>query len=100
MWIIGKSIHDEIAEELVKKFRAEYKKDKEIDIVTRNRVIEVETKKNSLSQSKKQVQNSPKVGYIAVNKIDKKNALNATKGTSISIMGQIGRIVKKAERKK
>ena len=97
---MGKSIHDEIAEKLAKKFGAEYKKDKGIDIVTKNRVIKVETKKNSLSQAKKQVQNSPKARYIAVNRINIKNTLNATKGTGIGIINQTGRIAKKAERKK
>lgn len=95
-----KSMHDEIAEKLVKKLWAKYKKNKGIDIVTRNKIIEIETKKNSLPQAKKQVQNFPKLRYIAVNKINIKNALNTTKGTGISIMNQTGRIVKKAGRKK
>jgi len=95
-----KSKHDEIAEKLARKFRTEYKKHKGIDIVTRGRVIEVETKKDSLSQSKKQVQRSSKARYLAVNKPNIKNALKATKGTGIGVMSQAGRIVKKAGRKR
>ena len=37
-----KSKHDKISENLAKRFGGEYKKQKGIDIVTRDRVIEVE----------------------------------------------------------
>lgn len=92
---MGKSKHDQIAEKLAKKFNTEYRKDKRIDVVTKDRVIEVETKKNSLSQGIKQVQNSPKARYIAVNKINIKNALDATQDAGIGVMSQTGRIVKR-----
>ena len=95
-----KSKHDEIAEKLAKKFGTEYKKSKGIDIVTNDRVIEVEAKKDSLSQGKKQVQRSSKARYLAVNEPNIKNALKATKGTGIGVMNQTGRIVKKAGRKR
>ena len=97
---MAKSKHDEIAEKLAKNFAAEYKKNKGIDIVTKNRVIEVETKKNALSQGIKQVQNSPKARYIAVNKTSIKDALKATKGTGIGVMRPTGKIVKRAGRKR
>lgn len=97
---MGKSKHDEIAEKLAKKFGTEYKKNKGIDIVTKDKVIEVETKKNALSQGIKQVQNYQKARYLAVNKINIKNALKATKGSSIGVMRPTGRIVKRAKRKK
>jgi hypothetical protein len=96
---MGETIHDKIAEKLAKKFGTEYKSDKGIDIVTKNRVIEVETKKDSLYQGIKQVQNSQKARYLAVNKINLKNALEATEGTGIGVMGPTGRIIKKAGRK-
>lgn len=97
---MGKSKHDEIAEKLAKKFGTEYKKNKGIDIVTKDRVIEVETKKNALSQGIKQVQSSSKARYLAVNKTSIKNALKATKGTGIGVMRPTGKIVKRAGRKK
>jgi hypothetical protein len=94
------SKHDEIAKKLAKKFRTEYKSDKGIDLVTRNKVIEVETKKSSLIQGIKQVAKSQKARYLAVNRININNALEATKGTGIGVMSETGGIIKKASRKK
>lgn len=94
------SKHDEIANKLAKKFKTEYKSDKGIDLVTRDKVIEVETKKSSLSQGIGQVVKSEKARYLAVNKPNIKNALEATKGTGIGVMSETGRIIKKASRKK
>lgn len=64
------SKHDEIANKLAKKFKTEYKSDKGIDLVTKDKVIEVETKKSSLSQGIGQVVKSQKARYLAVNKIN------------------------------
>jgi glutathione synthase/RimK-type ligase-like ATP-grasp enzyme len=97
---MAKSKHDEIAEKLAKEFGTDYKSHKGIDIITKNRVIEVETKKNSISQGIDQVQNSSKARYLAVNKININAALNATKGTGIGVMSESGKIIKKAGRKK
>lgn len=94
------SKHDEIAAKLAKKFKTEYKSDKGIDLVLKDRVIEVETKKDSLSQGIGQVVKSQKARYLAVNKININNALEATEGTGIGVMGETGRIIKKASRKK
>lgn len=92
--------HDEIANKLAKKFKTEYKSDKGIDLVTKDKVIEVETKKSSLSQGIGQVVKSQKARYLAVNKINVNNALEITKRTGIGIMSEAGRIIKKASRKK
>ena len=94
------SKHDEIANKLAKKFNTEYKSDKGIDLVLKDKVIEVETKKNSLSQGIGQVVKSQKARYLAVNKININNALETTKNTGIGVMSETGRIVKKASRKK
>jgi len=93
------SKHDEIANKLAKKFNTEYKSDKGIDLVLRDRVIEVETKKASLSQGIGQVVRSQKARYLAVNKINIDNALEETEGTGIGVMNEAGRIIKKASRK-
>ncbi len=92
--------HDKIAEKLAKKFNTPYKSQKSIDLVTQGRVIEVETKKDSIYQGIKQVEKSPKARYLAVNKPNIKNALEATQGTGIGVMGETGKIIKKASRKK
>lgn len=94
------SKHDEIAKKLAKKFKTEYKSDKGIDLVLKDKVIEVETKKASLPQGIKQVVKSSKPRYLAVNKINIKNALGATGGTGVGVMSETGRIIKKAGRKK
>jgi arginyl-tRNA synthetase len=95
---MSKSIHDEIAERIAKKLGTEYKAHEGIDIV-KDKVIEVETKKNSLSQSIQQVIRSQKPRYLAVNKPNIKNALEVTKGAGIGVMGPTGRIIKRASRK-
>ena len=94
------SKHDEIANKLAKKFKTEYKSDKGIDLVTKDKVIEIETKKSSLPQGIKQVVRSSKPRYLAVNKININNVLEATEGTGIGVMSETGRIIKKAGRKK
>jgi len=78
----------------------EYKKSKGIDIVTKEKVIEVETKKGSLYQGINQIKRASKARYVAVNKLNINNALKATKGTGIGIMGPTGRIIKRARRNK
>lgn len=94
-----KSIHDKIAERLARKFNTEYKSDKGIDVVTSSKVIEVETKKESIPQGIGQVVKSSKPRYIAVNKLNIKNALEATERTGIGVMGPFGKIIKRASRK-
>ncbi len=94
------TIHDTIARRLARKFSAEYKPDKGIDIVTPQKVIEIETKNSSLSQGIEQVQCSSKSRYLAVTKRLKNAAIQATEGTGIGIMGPTGAIIKKASRKK
>ena len=96
---MSKSIHDKIAERIAKKIGTEYKIHMGIDIV-KDRVIEVETKRNSLSQGLRQVIRSQKPRYLAVNEPNIKNALEITKGTGVGVMGPTGRIIKRASREK
>jgi len=96
---MSNTVHDKIAEKLAKKFNTEYKSNKGIDVVTKNRAIEVETKPGSISQGISQVVKSSKARYLAVNKQNIQNALEATDGTGIGVMSQTGRIIKKASRK-
>ncbi len=97
---MAKSKHDQIAERLSKKFRTEYKKHKGIDIVTDDRVIEVETTKSGIYQGINQVKRFSKARYIAVNDRNVQNALTSTEGTGIGVMDERGEIVKRARRKK
>jgi len=97
---MSKSLHDQIAENLANKFGTEYKKHNGIDIVTKDRVIEVETTKSGIYQGIKQVKRSSKARYIAVDNRNIQNALDATEGTGIGVMDSKGRIIKRAGRKK
>ena len=92
-----KSKHDKIAESLAKKFGTEYKKQRGIDIVTKDRAIEVEVTKGGIYQGIKQVKRSSKARYIAVNDKNIQDALNATEGTGIGVMDEKGRILKEGE---
>lgn len=94
------SKHDEIAKKLAKKFKTEYKSQKGIDLVLPDRVIEVETKKSGIYHGIKQIERSKKLRYLAVNKININNAVQATRGTGIGVMSETGKIIKKASRKK
>ncbi len=96
---MAKSKHDQVAEKLAKKFGTEYKKHKGIDIVTKDRVIEVETTKSGIYQGINQVKRSAKARYIAVNDRNIQNALKSTEGTGIGVMDENGKIVKRARRK-
>ena len=95
---MAKSKHDKVAEYLAKKFDTEYKSDKGIDIVTPNRAIEVEVKKEGLNQGLDQVVRSDKARYLAVTPDIVKAALELTKGKGVGVMSPTGRIIKKAGR--
>lgn len=97
---MSKSKHDQIAEKLASKFRTEYKSDVGIDLVTKNRVIEVETKLAGLDQGIRQVERSDKARYLAVPNSLRKKALVRAEGTGIGVISERGSIVKKASRKK
>jgi len=96
---MAKSVHDEIAKRIAKKLGAEYKSDKGIDIVTKDRAIEVEVRKGTIDDGIKQVARSQKARYLAVNKSNIRNAVEKTDGTGIGVMGPTGTIIKKASRK-
>ena len=95
---MSKSLHDQIAENLAKKFGTEYKKHKGIDIVTKDKVIEVETTKSGIYQGIKQVKRSSKAKNIAVNDRNIQNALDATEGTGIGVMNEMGETIKRGKR--
>lgn len=96
---MARTKHDKIAERLAKRFKTEYKSDKGIDIVTPDKVIEVEVKENGITQGIKQVEKARKARYIAIPPELKKKVLEATKGTGIGVMGSSGAIIKKATRR-
>ena len=78
---MAKSKHDQIAEGLAKKFGTEYKEHKGIDIVTKDRVIEVEVTKNGIYQGFDKVKRSSKARYFVVNDSNIQNVLDGTSVT-------------------
>lgn len=97
---MSKSKHDQIAERLANKFNTEYKSDIGIDLVTKNRVIEVETKLSGLDQGIGQIEHSSKARYLAVSNSIKRKTLEEVCSTGIGIMNERGKIIKRASRKK
>lgn len=91
---MSKSKHDQIAETIAKKLGTKYKSHKGIDIV-KDKVVEVETKKNALYQGLKQVVRSEKPRYLAVNNPNIRNVLKVTKGTGVGVMGPTGELSRK-----
>ena len=86
---MAKSRHDQIAENLAKKFGTEYKKHQWIDIVTKKRVIEVETTKKGIYQGMNQIKRSPKPRYIAVDEKNIQSALDVIGGVEPGVMAVI-----------
>jgi len=86
---MARSRHDQIAENLAKKFGTEYKKHQGIDIVTKKRVIEVETTKEGIYQGINQIKRSQKPRYMAVNERNIQSALDVIGGVEPGVMSVI-----------
>ncbi len=92
--------HKTAANRIAKKYNAEYNTAKGADIKTKNIAIEVETE-NTVSDGFRQLQGHKKPVYIAgANKSAVEKALEATKGTSVGVMDNTGKIIKRSSRKK
>lgn len=96
---MSKSKHDLIAERLARKFDTEYKPNKGIDLVTPDRVIEIETKKEGIEQGIDQVAHSSKARYLVVSNRIVKLAQELAEGSGIGIMNKRGKIIKRAGRR-
>ncbi len=71
-----------------------------MDIVTKKSAIEVETD-STISDAKRQLQGHRKPSYIAVTNVRAvPKAIEATKGTTIGVMGPDGKVVKRSTRKR
>ena len=86
---MARSRHDQIAENLAKEFGAEYKKHQGIDIVTKKRVIEVETTKEGIYQGINQIKRSQKPRYMAVDGKNIQSALDVIGGVEPGVMSVI-----------
>ena len=97
---MARSKHDQTAERLAKKERADYNRGQGADIQTARRAIEVETA-DTASDGLRQLQGHRKPVYIAgADAAAIQAALEATKGTTVGVMDEKGNIVKRSTRKR
>ena len=92
--------HKTTSNKIAKKFNVDYNTGKGADIKTYEVAIEVETE-NTVSDGFRQLQGHKKPVYIAgTNKKAVDKAIEATKGTTVGVMDNQGKIIKKSTRKK
>lgn len=92
--------HRTTANRLANKFKTDYNKGKGPDIKTNNLAIEVETE-DSVSDASRQLQGFNKPVYVAgVNQKTVQKALEKYENTTIGVMDNQGKIVKRSARKK
>jgi len=92
--------HTATANRLAKKFKTDYNKSKGPDINTDKLAIEVETE-DSVSDASRQLQGFNKPVYVAgANQKTVQKALEKYENTTIGVMDNQGKIVKRSTRKK
>jgi len=90
------SRHDRAARRIARKFRAKYRR-KGVDVVAKDRAIEVACSLSDLYQSMRQLISSRRrIKYLAVPRELQDIALKLTKGTGIGVMNLRGEIIKRA----
>lgn len=92
------SQHDRIAETIARKLRAPYNAAKGVDIVSPERVVEVETDVAGLKRGMQQLQGHQQFRYLGVPNRLVRAAVEKTEGTKIGVMNEKGEIVKRAQR--
>ena len=97
---MAKSKHDQTAERLAKKESTEYNRGQGADVQGGRRAIEVETEATA-RDGLRQLQGYQKPVYIAgADEKATQAALEATKGTTVGVMDDKGKVVKPSSRKK
>ena len=92
--------HDTTAELIAAKLGVQYNKGQGADIKARDRVVEVETAA-TVSDGPRQLRGHRKPAYIAgADPKATRKALEAVQGTTIGVMDQTGKIIKRSTRKK
>lgn len=95
-----KSKHDSISEQVAKARGTKYNPVKGPDINALNLAAEVEVNKNNFAQGIRQLQGFTKPVYLCVPDELKNEAIKRTKGTTIGVMDERGKILKRSARKK
>ncbi len=98
---MGKSKHDQIAEQIARKKHGSYNPQKGADVVTPNQVIEVEVDPATLQQGKRQLQGyRGRTPYLGVPNDLVEDAIKATQGTGIGVMDEKGNIKRRGTKRK
>lgn len=93
------SKHDEVANQLAKKSGVEYNRGKGPDVNSSAKAIEVETV-NTVREGLRQLQGFRKPVYIAgATKAAVEEALRHTAGTTVGVMDERGKILKRSTRR-
>ena len=91
--------HDKVADQIAGKEGGSYNRGQGPDINTGRRAIEVETE-NTVNDGLRQLQGFRKPVYIAgATRKATANALEATRGTTVGVMDQRGKVVRRATRR-
>lgn len=97
---MSKTKHDTIAEKIAEKRGTKYKSTEGPDINTSKFAVEVEINKNKLPEGIRQLQGIKRPVYLGVPNNILKDALERTKGTTVGVMNEKGKIVKSSTRKR
>ena len=94
------SKHDQTANRIAKQNRTDYNRGQGADVQAKSRAIEVETK-DTISDGFRQLSGYKKPVFIAgADATATKAALEATKGTTVGVMDQNGKVVRRSTRGK
>ena len=92
--------HKSTANRIAKKYGTEYQSQDGVDIVTSRVAVEVETP-DTVADGLRQLQGHRKAAYIAgTNQAAVDKALEVTKGTTVGVMDNQGRVIKRSTRKR
>ena len=92
--------HKITANRIARKFKTDYNSGEGVDIKSKRATVEVETAE-SVSDAPGQLRGHRGPSYIAgTNKAAVEKALEVTKGTTIGVMDNQGKVLKKSTRKK
>ena len=94
------SKHDKTSERIARKLGGEYNRGQGPDVNTQSQATEVETAR-TVEDAKRQLRGFKKPVYIAGADAEAtKKALESTKGTTIGVRDQSGKILKRSTRKR
>ncbi len=95
---MSQSKHDKVAEKIAKARGTKYEPTEGPDVNTPKYAVEVEINKNKLSEGIKQLQGFKKPVYLGVPNDILNEALDRTEGTTVGVMNEKGKILKRSTR--